>query len=758
MTVHVGIYQQALENTIYVSTYNSINYSTNTFKNYKIKENERFDFLIIFEEIYKEFQHNLGCCCIYLGERFDNEYAKECIEFGKAFEFKNIEILNFYGHQYLQAVFNANYKLKESESIWLAEIDGTLIWQKVNGKSKIIFWSPFLPTTKANFHRFQVALDVHKHPNVMFCHPEIKVDYSLTRKYMPKTRVIFCQRFSNLNTALVKARLLANDPEVSNFDFVNVLTFDVSVWYTEKEILSFNEFKELPCQKLVKIVKQENAVYFKINRGKTTDFISLPNYSRFSLIVTFDINQIYTFTFEDLPECDVNLETEISYLNFLNKGNNELHPHEISKKYEFLSKNILSDDTSINAIGISFGAVSCYAAVNRKNGIESIALDNIGQRHLASYVSYDEVNPKCGQIVFDRMRHCANSSVYDLKHFVGKDYDRLKINKTWTFHVVPLEENNFHIQFQSCGKTASKYSEEIVAELFKTIKQKAEENKGRECNAIAITYPYEFNERQIKGIYTAALLGGWKSVHLLPEPFASVFAYSIETPLLSLSTIIVIDVGGGSLKICVLRVVDEEIRILSYSSTVDVSGKVFDEILVKYFEEKLNSVYGIIVNQSKKYKLLSECQRVKENLSFEIEASIDVDDFDVSQDAQIRIKRSEFEDLISVHLFDMKRIIKDIVFKSKADKIDNVLYVGGGCRIPAIKALLKEIFNTSEHFCHSQPVEVNAIGAAYYAYFLNLSTRKIRDAGLHNTAVSNIRQFMLEQPSFIKHVFKNYKF
>uniref|UniRef100_A0A914QQ07 Uncharacterized protein n=1 Tax=Panagrolaimus davidi TaxID=227884 RepID=A0A914QQ07_9BILA len=64
------------------------------------------------------------------------------------------------------------------------------------------------------------------------------------------------------------------------------------------------------------------------------------------------------------------------------------------------------------------------------------------------------------------------------------------------------------------------------------------------------------------------------------------------------------------------------------------------------------------------------------------------------------------------------------------DQINYVLQVGGGCRMPMIKDLLKEVFPTADHRCMLNPDWVVANGAALFAYYLNISKFELNDKRL----------------------------
>uniref|UniRef100_A0A914PET9 Heat shock protein 70 n=1 Tax=Panagrolaimus davidi TaxID=227884 RepID=A0A914PET9_9BILA len=82
-----------------------------------------------------------------------------------------------------------------------------------------------------------------------------------------------------------------------------------------------------------------------------------------------------------------------------------------------------------NVIGIDLGTSRCCVAVIRKNGITTVPLDNTGERLLPSYVSYDEKNVKCGQIVVERLRNYSKSTIFDSKRIIGRMEKRLLFRK-----------------------------------------------------------------------------------------------------------------------------------------------------------------------------------------------------------------------------------------------------------------------------------------------------------------------------------------
>uniref|UniRef100_A0A914PKK0 Uncharacterized protein n=1 Tax=Panagrolaimus davidi TaxID=227884 RepID=A0A914PKK0_9BILA len=400
------------------------------------------------------------------------------------------------------------------------------------------------------------------------------------------------------------------------------------------------------------------------------------------------------------------------------------------------------------AFGIDLGTTRCCAAVNRRNGIETVALDNMGERLLPSYVAFDEEKEKCGQIVINRLRNHAKSSVFDSKRIIGKKFEDINIDQSWTFEVIQdkkslmlqhstnileqltnklmlilkaLENNDTFTKSETTIGTRLIPPEYIASVLLEHIKEKVEEFEGSRKARVMITIPSTFTDSQKDSTCVAAILAGFDVVDFMPEPVAAAFGYLIEQPRTDHNfTFLLFDLGGGTLDICIFKFERNQIEILSQNGNQNLGGRDFDNVLINFFSQKLFYDYGINDFGSKKYKLMLECQKIKEILSTCDEAFLEIDEIVFSIEETIKIARREFEEL-STELLEK---IKTCVIYSlkecelKAENIDKILLVGGGSRMPMIKELLRNLFPNSEHLCAKHPEEIVAVGAAYYSCYL----------------------------------------
>uniref|UniRef100_A0A914P166 Heat shock protein 70 n=1 Tax=Panagrolaimus davidi TaxID=227884 RepID=A0A914P166_9BILA len=244
----------------------------------------------------------------------------------------------------------------------------------------------------------------------------------------------------------------------------------------------------------------------------------------------------------------------------------------------------------VDAVGIDLGTSRCCVAVNRKNGIATVALENTGERLLPSYVAYDEENTKCGQIVIDRLRYFSEATIFDSKRIIGKCI--VNIDKMWPFKIVNINNQPTIILKTERGEIRQSATE-VAAVLLKYMKAKAEEFQGKKLSKVVITVPAAFTEAQEAATKEAATLAGWKTVTLLPEPIAASFAYFIDRPIPNNSILLLFDLGGGTLDVCVFKIINNQIQIISKNGDSKLGGRDFDNILMDYFSNKLNLDYDI---------------------------------------------------------------------------------------------------------------------------------------------------------------------
>uniref|UniRef100_A0A914PK90 Uncharacterized protein n=1 Tax=Panagrolaimus davidi TaxID=227884 RepID=A0A914PK90_9BILA len=378
-------------------------------------------------------------------------------------------------------------------------------------------------------------------------------------------------------------------------------------------------------------------------------------------------------------------------------------------------------DSPLNAVGVDLGTTRSCTAVFKNNKIDVIAIDN-SDRPLPSYIGYEEGKPICGSVVARRMPTFSQHAVFDIKRIIGKSYESIVIDPFWPFKVIKGNNQNVKIKTLDSAKTEIFLSpEEVSAVLLKHMKIKAEENKNSKLTEAVITVPIAFNQNQIDATLEAAALAGWETVHILPEPIAACFTYASENEIPKNSNILLFDFGGGTLDICIVRIENEQLRILKSSGDLFLGGRNFDTLIMNHFMLILKEIHKIDIrnNNYKKYKLMLKCQEIKHDLEAVQEILLDVGDFAPEIDANTPFNREQFKELSYEILVRLEAKIRETLdsINFAPHQINYVLQVGGGCRMAMIKELLKSIFPNSQHRSTVDPDWAVAYGAALYCCY-----------------------------------------
>ena len=299
--------------------------------------------------------------------------------------------------------------------------------------------------------------------------------------------------------------------------------------------------------------------------------------------------------------------------------------NSITLKSYVIPKGRFFENSNIMAVGIDFGTTRCCIAVNRRSGIETVALENASERLMPSYVAFDEKVPKCGKVVVSRLRNRAASTVFDVKQIMGKEYKSITHDPLWPFSVVNGKDNSVYIKVQDWkNEEIQILPEKVSAILLNHMRKKAEEFQGTLLTKAVITVPAIFTEMQKEAYRKAADEAGWDVLCFLPEPIAAAFAHfhnqSLSPKMLDNFFTIVVDLGGGTLDVCIFTIKNDVIEITNASGDTCLGGRDFDNILFNYFGDILEQQYAIRITEKLKYLLMLECQDLKHTLSVETSA------------------------------------------------------------------------------------------------------------------------------------------
>jgi molecular chaperone DnaK len=332
------------------------------------------------------------------------------------------------------------------------------------------------------------------------------------------------------------------------------------------------------------------------------------------------------------------------------------------------------------AIGIDLGSTFSVVSYVNENDQAEVIPNDLGERITPSVVSFgDEVY--VGQYAVDMEQHLPFShTIRVVKRHMGT-------NKRFV-----IEDKSYS-------------PEEISSYILKYLKNCAERFLGSEVTEAVITVPAYFNNDQRQSTKTAGELAGLKVLRIINEPTAASLAYGLDKK--NDATILVYDLGGGTFDVTLLKLMDGvDFHVQSTSGNTSLGGVDFDSAISEIISQRTSHTL-------EPAELRNISEKAKKMLSHMTVANVMVGK------SPTKITREEFEESIKHFIDKTMTCVNDALRdgNTRADKIDEVVFVGGSTRIPMIERVIEEKFGKKPNKSIN-PDEAVSIGAAIQASVL----------------------------------------
>jgi molecular chaperone HscC len=280
--------------------------------------------------------------------------------------------------------------------------------------------------------------------------------------------------------------------------------------------------------------------------------------------------------------------------------------------------------------------------------------------------------------------------------------------------------------------------EDLSALVLRSLKEDAERFLGEPVTQAVITVPAYFNDRQRKATKRAGQLAGLTVERLLNEPTAAALAYGIHQKDVE-SRFLVFDLGGGTFDVSVLELFEGVIEVRSSTGDNRLGGEDFNAVLIDLFGRKHRQALGELSSDesSSLYQhVRDQAERCRRTLSSQHTAVMRV----VWKDAtyELEVTSEEFEKaadgLIDRLRTPVIRALQD--GQVKADKLDEIVLVGGATRMGIVRRAVTKMFGRFPA-AHVNPDEAVAVGAAIQAGL------KARDAALKEVVLTDVCPYTL---------------
>jgi Fe-S protein assembly chaperone HscA len=345
-----------------------------------------------------------------------------------------------------------------------------------------------------------------------------------------------------------------------------------------------------------------------------------------------------------------------------------------------------------------------------------------GERLVPSVVAWTDEGVVVGNAARGTLMSDSASAVYSAKRLMGRDIEDVQEElKLFPFRLAEGLKPGEVLKVSVGGLMLT--PPEISAYVLQQLKKNAERFFGGPVTKAVITVPAYFNDAQRQATKDAGRIAGLEVLRLVNEPTAAALAYGLDKNKDGL--IAVYDFGGGTFDISILKLHEGIFEVIATGGDTHLGGDDIDNLLIAIALDDIAGDLGVDVrgNGEAVQAVRKSVIEAKILLSTAETATLNVP-LPGGKRYLREITRAQFDELtagvIGRTAGPCRQALKDAGLT--AAQIDEVVLVGGSTRIPAVRALVDDLFELKARgkkpHTELNPDEVVALGAAVQAQIL----------------------------------------
>ena len=365
-------------------------------------------------------------------------------------------------------------------------------------------------------------------------------------------------------------------------------------------------------------------------------------------------------------------------------------------------------------IGIDLGTTnSCMAVMD--NGEYKIIPNAEGNRTTPSIVAFTKTGERLvGQTAKRQAVTNPKNTIFSIKRLMGRKYAEVTRERELSpYEIVEAANGDAHVKVGDHVYSPP----EISAMILQKLKTDAEAYLGEKITQAVITVPAYFNDSQRQATKDAGKIAGLEVLRIINEPTAAALAYGLDKK--SEEVVAVYDLGGGTFDISMLEIGDGVFEVKATNGDTHLGGDDFDQAIIDYLADAFQKENGVDLRKDPQalQRLKEAAEKVKCELSSSMSSDVNLPFITMNQDGPIHLNitltRAQLEQLCDPLLERTRKPCENCLRDSgvSADKIKEVILVGGMTRMPKVQDTAKAIFNKEPHK-GVNPDEVVAAGAA----------------------------------------------
>jgi molecular chaperone DnaK len=368
-------------------------------------------------------------------------------------------------------------------------------------------------------------------------------------------------------------------------------------------------------------------------------------------------------------------------------------------------------------LGIDLGTTNSCMAVMEAG--EPMVLENSeGKRTTPSVVAFSKSGERLvGEAAKRQAITNPRNTVYSIKRFMGRKFDEVQEEiKRVPYKVVRAANGDVAVEVETEGKPQQFSPPEISAMILSKLKADAEIRLGEKVTQAVITVPAYFNDSQRQATKDAGRIAGLEVLRIINEPTAASLAYGLDKK--KDEEIAVYDLGGGTFDISVLEIGDGVFEVKATNGDTHLGGDDWDNRIMDWILDEFKKEQGMDLRKQADalQRIKEEAEKAKIALSssqqYDINLPFITADASGPKHISLKLTRAKMEqlcdDLFERTIGPVRNCLKDAGLS--AEKIDELVLVGGMTRMPRVVETARGLVNKQPHQ-GVNPDEVVAVGA-----------------------------------------------
>ncbi|XP_056340133.1 heat shock protein 105 kDa isoform X2 [Oenanthe melanoleuca] len=355
-------------------------------------------------------------------------------------------------------------------------------------------------------------------------------------------------------------------------------------------------------------------------------------------------------------------------------------------------------------VGFDLGFQSCYIAVARAGGIETVA-NEFSDRCTPSVVSFGSKNRAIGVAAKNQQITHAHNTVSNFKRFHGRAFNDPFVQKEkekLSYDLVPMKNGGVGVKVMYMDEEHIFSVEQISAMLLTKLKETAESNLKKPVTDCVISVPSFFTDAERRSLLDAAQIVGLNCLRLMNDMTAVALNYGIykqdlPAPEEKPRIVVFVDMGHSAFQVSACAFNKSKLKVLGTAFDPFLGGRNFDGKLVDHFCAEIKSKYKLDPKTKVRalLRLYQECEKLKKLMSSNsTDIPLNIECFMNDIDVSGKMNRSQFEELCADLLQRIEVPLLSLMEQTqlKVEDVNAVEIVGGATRIPAVKERIAKFF------------------------------------------------------------------